>query len=1410
MICHRTLSVKAGIVVALLLLTVATSWGQTTFTSPTNPTGNWTSIAWTKTGTATAATYPGQVGGENHIVVIGVTGNGAGRTLTLNLNITQSVSNVSINYTGTRTATLNMGNNNLAMTGNLTGNGIVTMGTGSLTIGGNCTIGTLNCGTGTVNYNATGAQTSSGYTYYNLTLSGSGTKTITGITVNHLLSMEGTAAASAAPAYAAGATLQYNTTSAKTAGPEWLNTFSASGGVIIANTGVITLNAAKVFNLNVPLIINNGASLNTSAPNNYGLTFGGNFLNNGGTFTGNASSVSIASTMAAQSISGFSTTGNVSMTKTGGTATLAGNVNGNGLTLNGNGGTLNLGTGLTHTFTGTWTNLNGTLNGGSSTLNIGNNGTFTAGTFVCNTGTVNYTSAGAQTVAGVVYNNLTISGSGTKSLGGSATVGNILALSGGTLAVGGNSLTLNGPAITGTPNNLTTTTSSTLVFGGSSSGINIPSSVANLSNLTIGNSNGISLTGPLSSGTLTFTSGILNTSSTNLLTITNTAAGSIGGASATSYINGPLARTLLAGQTNYGTPYLFPVGDGVNYRPLELLNITTGATAPAILISENGTGALASDETTITSIAPRNWYVQTLSGNFTSAFVRLTESGLDFTKVIGQSAVQSGNYFSVGGTNIGTSITTASIVANASLPAYFAIGTSLLTTFYSYQSGDWNSSNTWTTDPSGSLWIGASVPTAADNVVILNGRSITIYENGKNSLSLEIKPGGTLDIQATNTHNFGTVTGQGTLKLSSGNFPGGVYTGFVSADGGTVEYYNYSGTLSTIQTTYNNVQLSKTDNNATNYIMTLASNLSINGGLTLNRTQGTGTLTFTLGNNATARTITINGVLTNNIGCWIGVGVFNAIHIINLYGDLTNYGTIRFTNRILPWNNSWYNCANITATGAANIFFLGATNNTVTCNGITDFHRFVVDKGTDQTYMLDVFSSNVSNFMLWAPNNYGPGASDAAACGVSNFSPISIWKNLYVANGTLKLNANITIPSLTEGGQDFNIVPTAQIWINGANVTTTINLNGTGYTATTLAGTLRISSGSFSTGGSAGFVLGTGLTPTILIEGGTVDVSQIWTTGAGGTNISYIQSGGTVNVRAGGENHGGTFFELSQPECAFKMSGGTINFLNGQHADNNWLTRIFDIRSDPGNIQVTGGTVNINLKANTFDIISSAPFYNMNITRASGAANLLINLNNTVSPSLSILHDLTINPNCELNSGAANVNLNVARNFNLTSGGIYSPNANITTFNGSGGQVFSNIGTITTGLNNFVLENSSNTNIANNLILRADLTINTSCYLNDQGYSISVAGNITNSGTHTSQANGRIILNGTGVQTIGGSGSGLFGNFAINKTAGTSTFSSNQSITGNLRLVSGILDINRYNLALSANSNIYDVLTGTS
>ena len=243
-----------GLILFLSYAFTFISSGQTTFTSPTNPTGNWTTIAWVKSGTATSATYPGEIGGENHIVVIGVTGNGLGRTLNLNVNITQSVSDVSINYIETRTATLNMGNNTLTMTGNLTGNGIVTMGSGTLNIGGSNTIGTFNSGTGTVNYNKAGAQTVGTYTYNNLTLSGSGVKTTTGVNVNGILSMEGTATATATPTYGATATLQYKGTALQTTGPE----FPASVYDLIINNGSgLTLSGSKTVTHNFTMNLGN-------------------------------------------------------------------------------------------------------------------------------------------------------------------------------------------------------------------------------------------------------------------------------------------------------------------------------------------------------------------------------------------------------------------------------------------------------------------------------------------------------------------------------------------------------------------------------------------------------------------------------------------------------------------------------------------------------------------------------------------------------------------------------------------------------------------------------------------------------------------------------------------------------------------------------------------------------------------------------------------------------------------------------------------------------------------------------------------------------------------------------------------------------------------------------------------------
>ena len=337
---------------------------------------------------------------------------------------------------GTRFTQILISTGTATVSGNITSLGvdsrIVFSDAGTLNAGGTFLSGTAGIftpSTGTVNYTAA-AQTVGTYIYNNLTLSGSGIKTITtaSVTVNGILSMEGTATASARPTYGTNATLRYNTPTARTAGAEWLTPFAATGGVIIDNIGIITMSANKVFSVSVPLTIIAGATLNTNAASNRSLSLGGNFVNDG-TFTANVSPITISGTAATQSIDGFTTTGTVSMTKTAGTATFAGSVSGAGLTINGNGGTLNLGTGLTHTFTGTWTRTNGTLNGGSSTLKIGGSVSGAVGTFTAGTGTVEWNRAGAQTVAPVIYNNLTLSGSLAKTTTG-VTVNGILSMEG--------------------------------------------------------------------------------------------------------------------------------------------------------------------------------------------------------------------------------------------------------------------------------------------------------------------------------------------------------------------------------------------------------------------------------------------------------------------------------------------------------------------------------------------------------------------------------------------------------------------------------------------------------------------------------------------------------------------------------------------------------------------------------------------------------------------------------------------------------------------------------------------------------------------------------------------------------------------------------------------------------------------
>jgi hypothetical protein len=344
------------------------------------------------------------------------------------VTLTGDITSNGLTMNGTSTMNLGTGLNHTTI-----GTVILTAGTlngGSSTLnvnvlstsawgGSNATV--FDPGTGTVNLGAAGAQrlsASGTKTFYNLTLSNSGLKTIVATTnVTNIFSIEGSATASAAPSYGVAASLRYNTVTPRTAGVEWITPFAAGGGVIIDNTGTISANANKVFNDGIPLTIIAGATLEAGVND---FTLNGDFVNNG-TWSPSSGDVTIGGAVA-QNIGGFTTTGLVLMSKTNGTAIVQGNINGGAFTMNSSGGILRLGAGLTHSFTGTWTNTAGTLRCNTSILDISGNIAGSSITFTPNNGTVNFTGASAQSIPPFTYNNLGFSGSGIKTLTGSTTV----------------------------------------------------------------------------------------------------------------------------------------------------------------------------------------------------------------------------------------------------------------------------------------------------------------------------------------------------------------------------------------------------------------------------------------------------------------------------------------------------------------------------------------------------------------------------------------------------------------------------------------------------------------------------------------------------------------------------------------------------------------------------------------------------------------------------------------------------------------------------------------------------------------------------------------------------------------------------------------------------------------------------
>ncbi|RYE22967.1 MAG: T9SS type A sorting domain-containing protein [Sphingobacteriales bacterium] len=166
------------------------------------------------------------------------------------------------------------------------------------------------------------------------------------------------------------------------------------------------------------------------------------------------------------------------------------------------------------------------------------------------------------------------------------------------------------------------------------------SDTANLSTFTVNNSAGVTLNTPISvSGAITLTAGLVNTTTTNLLTAgTTTAAGSISAGSATAYVNGPLAIVIASGNTSYIN---YPVGKGT-FAPIALAPTTTAVSKFKAETFDSNSGS--SDVSIVALSNSRRWEASLLAGTYTDINVRLTDAGLVTTSIPVQAPSVAGPY----------------------------------------------------------------------------------------------------------------------------------------------------------------------------------------------------------------------------------------------------------------------------------------------------------------------------------------------------------------------------------------------------------------------------------------------------------------------------------------------------------------------------------------------------------------------------------------------------------------------------------------------------------------------------------------------------------------------------------------------------------------------------------------------
>lgn len=405
-------------------------------------------------------------------------------------------------------------------------------------------------------------------------------------------------------------------------------------------------------------------------------------------------------------------------------------------------------------------------------------------------------SSANQTISGIGANltnfsNLTINNtfsSGVVSLSASSNirVSATLTLTEGTLQDGANTITCIGNIDNSSVH--ASTGAGRILCSGTVLQILSGDNTGQFGNLTINNSLGLQSTANIQiNNTLTFTLGSIYID--NKLLTFNTSAAVAGTVDATKMIktNGALSDSGVVKVFASGaSSFTFPVGVGAKYTPVTY-NVTANA-APGTIQLKN----INNDHPATTDAGSFElgyyWSVRStgfsgLAVTHTYNYLNADVSGTEASYVTGR--FLSGAWNPIGGTpgTVNDVANTISLAGVNYLDGDFTAGEtnefSAIATLYSRDAtfgGNWDDVNTWSSVSHAGPAAGF-IPTF-HNVIIAAGHTVNSNGNFRTSSTLQIN--GTLDLANDIGNNFGTVSGNGIIRISATGggsfiFPGGSY-----------------------------------------------------------------------------------------------------------------------------------------------------------------------------------------------------------------------------------------------------------------------------------------------------------------------------------------------------------------------------------------------------------------------------------------------------------------------------------------------------------------------------------------------------------------------------------------------------------------------------------------------------------